>query len=188
MKKVVAYFISAVLVIAYVFILIKSFDTSNTEKSYDLFYIKKELKYYSSQKEFEEYCENTVINYSDQGNYKNQGEGWDVPETDGTWAIGKKSVFFIYISDPDAKYEIQISAAANEGYNNRLLINGTEIGELPISEQEYKLELDKGLVKGLNKFEIATDEEVLPYNEKDPDSNDSRELNLLVKSVYLKKL
>ncbi|WP_026665245.1 hypothetical protein [Butyrivibrio sp. FC2001] len=188
MKKILFYFASAILLFAYIWVLFLSMDTSNVDDSYDLFYLQKELKYYSAEEELLEYCENVVFEYTKDGNNKNLGWGWDNSEENGTWSIGNNSTFFILVNNPDDLYDLQIKINDGAGYKNNLFLNGEKIGTILPGENEYHLRIDKYLTDGFNKFEIVSDEEVIPYNEKNAESGDKRKLNILVNTITLKSL
>ena len=188
MKKVLCYVAACVLCLTYIIILVFSLDTSNANVVYDLFYLKKELKYCPSMEEFLGYRENTLFEYTSAGNYLNQGRGWGSAESTATWTIGNSSKIYIYVDDPDAVYELQINTVKDMGYDNSLSVNGNEIGDLPHGETEHRIKIEKGLTEGLNVFEISTGEDVLPYSTLKPKSKDNRQLNMYVSSVILKKL
>ena len=180
------YFISATLLVLYLFVLAKSFDTSNTPELYQKYFVTNEMKYYNTQEKFiSDYSVDTLCNYSADGNYKNHGTGWLYPEETATWTEGNKSDMYFYISDPSASYTFQITVLNEMGYNNRLFVNGIDKGALTFENGVAEINISDGLFEGINTFSICTEDNVVKYNESHPESDDSRRINLYVKEVIL---
>lgn len=185
MKKAMFYVVAALLLFGYFAVFFKSMETSNTSIAYRMFYLTDELKYCISEEELESYCENIEFAYQADGNYMNQGEGWSSPEEEATWTVGKQSSLYININDLVEKYTFEINAISEVGYDNFLFVNGISQGKIIFKNGISRINISGVLHEGINTFMIATEEDVRPYNQVNPEAEDTKELNIYIHSVSL---
>ncbi len=164
---ILGFVLAGLLLCSYVFILVISLDNSKTSDSYRLFYVTKELRFFSRQRDFEKFAEGQYINYSATGDIRNQCEGWGSTDENGSWFLGNTCSFYIY-SNSSTAHVLELDITYQLDYSNRLIVNDVEVGPLVINDGKALIDIPEGvLVDGINKFVIKTDDTVVPA----PDGN-----------------
>lgn len=187
LKNIVFYFGAVLLLAVYLLVLCESKDTSRVSDEYRMFYITKELKYYLADDGLKDYVPNQLYCYKNEGNYRNQGAGWGLPEENATWIYEKDAYLYLYIDDNSKDYQFCIFVQGSYGYNNYLYVNGENQGKVDVVDGIAAIEINKScIVEGINEFCIHTENEILPLNVKNPESNDTRTLNLYISGIELK--
>ena len=187
LKKTAAYAIAICLIVSYCLFLAYGTSYVGGSEAYRVYYLEgKTEKYIPDERWQDLYCTDTE-EYLD-GSSENLGTGW-VSSDDGTrWTVGSDAYLYLYVEDPDKDYRFQATIWVDAGYHNRLIVNGTDVGDLYFAEDSdtASVAIRKGLlVHGINTFCIHTDDEIRPFSELHDWGTDSRGLNLHVASVLL---
>lgn len=163
----VLYILSAALIIFYVWVLVISLDYSETSDAYQKFYVTKDLRHYADDAELGGYVADNYFYYVKDGTYKNQADDWSDPDDTGSWAKSETSGFFIYVSDTETPYQLEINADMDEGYRNDLYVNDMHVGALIFEGSRSVTRIDsRYLKKGINKFQIRMDMTSVEEKEK----------------------
>ncbi len=186
-RSIILYTLSAALFISYVSVMIVGLDTSRATEAFNLYYVTREARHYVTQENLEgNYGADTVFFYNSNGNFLNEGIGWGDLEENATWILGNEASAFIYIDDLSHDYVFTINIQDEIGYANDLIVNGTDIGQLVFENNTASINVPANTLRvGLNRFLIRTNDDVLPINQVNPETEDGRPLNLFVTSFVL---
>ena len=191
-KKTMAYILAFALILGYCLFMVLGTSYCGDSDSYRIYYLDQKIpKYISDEKWQENYCTG-IDEYLDiEEDNENLGTGWTGVEDGSRWTVGNDAYIYFWVEEPELGYRVQVTAVEEPICKNRLIVNGTDAGELVFDPEEKTASVtpDKSVfTKGINTICIHTDEKVRPFKETNDWSTDGRRLNLNVLSVWMDPL
>lgn len=186
---IICYLIVFALIFAYCEILYTAVSDNGNNKEYTMYYKTHELSRYLGPGELNNYTTETEYIYYNKNGIipaKNLGRGWDVTEEFGTWAVGSKSDLYFYIEKADCDVILTADISLNAGYKNYLKVNDNYVSDFDADDTIILINIPKEyLTDGVNIISFCTDDYVLRECDNDSSSNDTRLLDLYLRSLGL---